>query len=180
MSCCMRDAVELEASGKPTTIVVNDVFTPIAHATAALLALPADYVERNVVWLPHPTSNLSRAAVSALVDDRMELIRDALLGRLAPAATAATNGAGGDALALARDTVAGLAGSLRADGAELVLLDFGDGVLAGELRIGDLTCDDGSCIMPADSLAKMIEALVRPKVPALREVRLRETGNARG
>jgi hypothetical protein len=175
----MRDAVALEASGKPTAIVVNDVFTPIAHATAALLALPADYVARNVVWLPHPTSNLSRAAVSALVDERIGLIRDALLGRLAAATAPGAAGSGGDALALARETVAGLAGSLRADGAELVLVGYGDGVLAGELRIGDLTCDDGSCIMPADALAKMIEALVRPKLPALREVRLLETGNAR-
>jgi hypothetical protein len=35
----MRDAATLEASGKPTAIVVNDVFAPIAHGTAALLAL---------------------------------------------------------------------------------------------------------------------------------------------
>ena len=182
MSCCMRDAVELEASGKPTVIVVNEVFAPIAHGTAALLALPEGYVEQNIVWLPHPTSNLTRAAVTALVDDRIGYVRDALLGRLSAssaAAAAAAAAAGTDVLAVARETVAGLAASLQADGAELALLDYGDGVLAGELRIGELTCDDGSCVMPAPALAKMIEAMVRPKLPALREVRLRETGNAR-
>jgi hypothetical protein len=175
----MRDAVELEASGKPTAIVVNDVFAPIAHATAALLALPEGYVEQNVIWLPHPTSNLSRPAVTALVDERISLLRDALLGRLTTIAEPGSSRAAGDPLVLARETVAGLAAGLQADGADLVLLEFGDGVLTGELRIGELTCDDGSCIMPADALAKIVEAVVRPKLPALREVRLRETGNAR-
>lgn len=172
----MRDAVALEASGIPTAIVVNDVFAPIAHATAVLLALPADYVEKNVVWLPHPTSNLTREAVSALVDERLGLLRDALLGRLAAGAGAGPPAAAGDALLLARDTVAGLAASLQADGAALVLTAFEDGVLAGELRLGDLTCEDGSCIVPASALAAMIDALVRPKLPSLRAVRLREVG----
>lgn len=179
MSCCMRDAVALEASGKPTAIVVNEVFEPIAHGTAALLALPAGYVEKNIVWLPHPTSNLTRAAVTELVDERIGLLRDALLGRLDASSTQAAAPGASDVLGVARETVAGLAASLEADGAELALLDYGDGVLAGELRIGELTCADGSCVMPAPALAKMIEAMVRPKLPALREVRLRETGNAR-
>jgi hypothetical protein len=176
----MRDAVTLEASGIPTAIVVNDVFAPIAHATAALLALPGDYVERNIVWLPHPTSNLSRAAVIGLVDERLGLVRDALLGRVATSANAPPPAAASDPMALARATIAGLAASLQADGADLVLLDFENGVLAGEVRIGELTCDDGSCIMPADSLAKMIEAMVRPKLPSLREVRLIEVPAATG
>jgi hypothetical protein len=171
----MRDAATLEASGKPTAIVVNDVFAPIAHATAALLALPAGYVEANIVWLPHPTSNMTADAVRGLVDARIESIRGALLGRLIAAAPAAKPEFDSpQALAIARETVAGLAASLRADGAELVLSGFDSGVLSGELRIGDLTCDDGSCIMPPDVLAKMIEALVRPNVEGLREVRLRE------
>ncbi len=175
MSCCMRDAVALEASGIPTTIVVNDVFAPIAHATAALLALPADYVERNIVWLPHPTSNLSRAGVITLTDQKTDRVRDALLGRAAKTANGTHAPAAGDPLALARETVAGLAASLAADGAELALLTYEAGVLEGELRTGDVTCDDGSCIMPAPALANMIDALLRPKLPALREVRLHES-----
>jgi len=199
----MRDAVTLEARGIPTIILVNDVFAPIAHATAALLALPADYVSTNIVWLPHPTSNLTAAAAAMLIDERIEGVRAALLGLAQPAplrvasANAASGGGaaleepvhsvhhGGSgnhsesesdsaALALARGIVEGLAESLRADGADLVLLNFGQGILEGEVRIGELTCDDGSCIMPADALAKMVEAMVKPKVSSLRLVTLRE------
>jgi hypothetical protein len=47
-------------------------------------------------------------------------------------------------------------------------------VLEGEVRIGDLTCADGSCIMPTDALTKMVDAMVRPKLAALRGVVLRE------
>jgi hypothetical protein len=199
----MRDAVTLEARGIPTIILVNDVFAPIAHATAALLALPPDYVSKNIVWLPHPTSNLTAAAAAALIDERIEGVRAALLGLRQPApltaapAHAVTGGGavveepafsedsvgaahlgGSDvdsaALATARGIVEGLAESLRADGADLVLLHFGAGILEGEVRIGELTCDDGSCIMPTDALAKMVEAMVKPKVASLRLVTLRE------
>ncbi len=174
MSCCMRDAVTLEALGIPTAIVVNDVFAPIAHATSALLRLPEDYVARNVVWLPHPTSTLTDDEAAALVDDRIDEIRGALLGRARSAADrpAATDPA--DPLEIARSIVSGLAASLRADGAELVLSTFEGGVLAGEVRIGDVTCDDGSCIMPTDALERMVDALVRPKIATLRGVTLRE------
>ena len=174
MSCCMRDAVTLEARGIPTAILVNDVFEPIAHATAALLALPADYVAKTIVWLPHPTSNLTAGAARALIDARVDRIREALLGRVAVVETDGGQAAATDPLDIARSVVEGLAASLRADGADLVLLHFEDGMLDGEVRIGDLTCDDGSCIMPADALAKMIEAMVKPKVSALRGVTLRE------
>jgi hypothetical protein len=183
----MRDAVSLEARGIPTILLVNDVFEPIAHATAALLDLPGDYVAKNIVWLPHPTSNLTRDAAAALVDARIDAIRAALLGSDAVTAVAAAthphgNGAAGprepeasnDELARAREIVDGLAQSLRADGADLVLLDFAAGVLEGEVRIGDLTCADGSCIMPTDALTKMVDAMVRPKLAALRSVVLRE------
>ena len=186
MSCCMRDAVTFEALGLPTIILVNDVFEPIAHATAALLRLPEDYVAKNIVWLPHPTSNLTAAAASALVDERIDRIRDALLGRAgarAPASVAngdirhAALNATVDAyecLATARTSVRGLADSLRADGAELVLSSFDGGVLRGEVRIGDVTCDDGACIMPTDALERMLEAMLRPKIASLRSVALRE------
>jgi hypothetical protein len=188
----MRDAVTFEARGIPVAILVNDVFEPIAHATAALLDLPAGYVAKNIVWLPHPTSNLTATAAAALIDERIERIRAALLGREQP--DSATDGTatheyderalletaisdrsdGEEELIRARTAVDGLASSLRADGAELVLTTFEDGVLEGELRIGESTCDDGSCIMPADALSRMIEALVKTHVPALRSVALRE------
>ena len=186
MSCCMRDAVTFEALGIPTVILVNDVFEPIAHATAALLRLPDDYVAKNIVWLPHPTSNLAAAAASALVDERIEPIRDALLGRTpATSPATATNGAirhselltspdADERLQRARTTVRGLAESLRADGAELVLSAFDGGTLHGEVRIGDVTCGDGACIMPTDALQRMLEAMLRPKIASLRSVVLRE------
>jgi hypothetical protein len=179
----MRDAVTFEARGIPVAILVNDVFEPIAHATAALLDLPAGYVAKNIVWLPHPTSNLTATAAAGLIDERIERIRAALLGREQPhehdgrallETAIAERYDGEEELIRARTAVDGLASSLRADGAELVLTTFEDGVLEGELRIGELTCDDGSCIMPADALARMIEALVKPHVPALRSVMLRE------
>src|SRR5580700_3789400 len=84
----MRDAVALEARGVPTVILVNDVFKPIAHATQTLLGLPADYVEKNIVWLPHPTSNKSKDVLDALIDERIEEIRSKLAGRK----VGATNG----------------------------------------------------------------------------------------
>jgi hypothetical protein len=192
----MRDAVTFEGLGIPTAILVNDVFEPIAHATAALLELPGDYVARNIVWLPHPTSNLTAAAAAALVDERIEQIRAALVGReqppLARASEHASNGApsasaavatpepvddgnrASETLEIARGIVEGLAQSLRADGADLVLTSFDGGVLAGELRIGELTCDDGSCIMPTDALERMVDAMVRPKIATLASVTLHE------
>ena len=174
MSCCMRDAVELEARNIPTVILVNDVFEPIAHATAALLALPSDYVTRNIVWLPHPTSNLERSAAAALVDERIDAIRAAFLGRERRETVAESDAVREDDLSVARQGVDGLARSLRADGADLVLHGFEDGILVGELRLDDVACDDGACIMPAEQLAKMIEASLRPKIAALRGVMVRE------
>ncbi len=178
MSCCMRDAVTLETLGIPTAIIVNDVFEPIAHATSALLRLPDDYVAKNVVWLPHPTSNLTDARAAALIDDRIDAIRDVLLGRTRVAAVAPSAPREGapdrESLEAARTIVHGLAESLRADGADLVLSHFEDGTLAGELRIGELACDEGSCIMPTDALERMVEAMVRPKIASLRGVTLRE------
>jgi hypothetical protein len=181
----MRDAVTFEGLGIPTVILVNDVFVPIAHATAAVLELPADYVATNVVWLPHPTSNLTAPAAAALVDERIERIRAALLGAVPPAngvrtaapapdENVADDAASDPALDEARAIVAALAESLRADGAELALLRFTHGVLEGEVRIGDVTCDDGSCIMPTDALERMVEAMLRPKFARLERVALRE------
>ncbi len=192
MSCCMRDAAALEVRGTPTVIIVNDVFKPIAHATRALLALPEDYVESHVVWLPHPTSNLSKAAAERLIDERIDEIRAKLTGRSdvssngqrssapepqssASAASATSPAQNGAALEAARAAIAGLAESLRADGAFLELDEINDGILRGTLRLGELTCEDGSCIMPTEQLERMIEALLDPKLGlAVRSVSLEE------
>ncbi|HXP94815.1 MAG TPA: hypothetical protein VN905_15180 [Candidatus Binatia bacterium] len=169
----MRDAGALETLGIPTVILVNDVFEPIAHATAALLNMPSSYVTEHVIWLPHPTSNLTKAQAAALIDERIERIRGALAGTL-PAETASAQAADGEPLARARALVDGLTRSLRADGADLVLESYDDGVLRGRVVVGELTCEDGSCIMPAAQLAKMIEAMVRPQINGLHTVELEE------
>lgn len=75
----MRDAATFEAAGIPTVILVNDVFRAIANATASMLRLPAEYVAGHVIWLPHPTSNLTKAEAAALIDARLDEIRAALL-----------------------------------------------------------------------------------------------------
>jgi len=172
----MRDAVTLEARGIPTVILINEVFVPIAEATGALLALPQDYAAKNIVWLPHPTSNKTKAQLETLIDDRIDEIRGKLLGRSAPTSGRRAGAADGDGdpLETARAAIAGLAESLRADGAELALDAFRDGILRATLHIGDLACDDGSCILPTEQLERMLDAIVRPKVATLRSVELRE------
>ena len=175
MSCCMRDAVTLESRGIPTVILVNEVFVPIAEATGALLSLPQDYAAKNIVWLPHPTSNKTKEQLETLIDERIDEIRAKLLGR-----SGAVNGkrsapSDADPLETARAAIAGLAESLRADGAELAIDGYRDGVLSATLHVGALTCDDGSCILPTEQLERMVDAMVRPKVASLRAVELRET-----
>jgi hypothetical protein len=177
VSCCMRDAVALEARGVPTVILVNDVFKAIAHATQALLGLPDDYVENNIVWLPHPTSNKTKDVLDALVDDRIDEIRAKLLGRVAAGSANGRAPAAKpeEALVAARTAIAGLAASLQVDGAHLELDALDDGVLRGTIRIGELTCEDGSCIMPTPQLARMVEALVKPVLPQVQAVELTES-----
>jgi hypothetical protein len=169
----MRDAAALEGLGIPTVILVNDVFEPIAHATAALLNMPASYVAEHVIWLPHPTSNLTKAQAAALIDERIEAIRGALAGTVTRE-DAIAHASAEAPLERARTAVEGLAKSLRADGADLVLDSFEGGVLRGRLLAGDAVCEDGSCLMPAPQLAKMVEALARPHVDGLRAVELEE------
>lgn len=173
MSCSLRDAAALEALGIPTALLVNDVFRPIADATAAVLGMPGDYVARHVVWLPHPTSTLTKAEAAALIDARIETIRGALLGT-APVVSSVERFGDGDLLATARAIVAGLAESLRADGAALTLEEYANGVLRGTVVAGGAECADGACLMPAPQLEKMIAALVGPRLPGLRRVELRE------
>jgi hypothetical protein len=170
----MRDAVALEARGVPTVILVNEVFVPIAEATGALLALPPDYASKNIVWLPHPTSNKTKEQLEALVDERLDEIRAKFLGRTVAGNGKRSEAAVSDPLETARAAVAGLAESLRADGAELALDGFRDGVLSATLHVGNVTCDDGSCILPTEQLERMVEAMVRPKIATLRTVELRE------
>jgi hypothetical protein len=174
VSCCMRDAVSFEERGIPTVILVNEVFVPIAEATAALLALPQDYPQKSIVWLPHPTSNKTKDQLEGLVDERIDEIREKLMGRGSLSKTERRSASDGDPLEAARAAVAGLAASLRADGAELALDDFRNGVLSATLRIGALTCDDGSCILPTEQLERMVDAMVRPRVDSLQLVKLHE------
>jgi hypothetical protein len=174
VSCCMRDADTLERLGIPTAILVNDVFEPIAYATATLLNMPASYVEERVIWLPHPTSMLSKPQAQALIDARIDRIRAALDGTPAVASAPSQGISGGDPLAAARSIAGGLAASLRADGADLVLDSFDGGVLRGRVILGELTCSDGSCIMPAPQLAKMLQAMIGTQLGDLQAVELSE------
>src|ERR1700688_4974692 len=166
----MRDAVTLEARGIPTVILVNEVFVPIADATAALLALPQDYPNKNIVWLPHPTSNKTKDQLERLIDERIREIRGKIMGRADASKIERKTASNGDPLEAARAAIAGLAASLRADGAELALEGLRDGVLSRTLHVGDVTCDDGSCILPTEQLERMGEAIVRRKVDSLRGV----------
>src|SRR6202166_5325594 len=132
----MRDAVTLEARGIPTVILVNEVFVPIADAPAALLALPQDYPNKNIVWLPHTTSNKTKDQLDRLIDDRIDEIRGNLMGRADASKIERKTASNGDPLEAARAAIAGLAASLRADGAELALEGFRGGVLSGTLHVG--------------------------------------------
>jgi hypothetical protein len=169
----MRDAATFESLGMPTVILVNDVFEPIAYATAALLNMPADYVAERVIWLPHPTSTLSKSDARRLVDDRIGTIRSAL-GGTAANPVAPPRAPSGDPFSVARSIADGLAAGLRVDGADLVLDSFDEGVLRGRVMIGEATCADGSCIMPAAQLAKMLHAMIGARLPGLRSVELDE------
>ena len=80
MSCSLRDAAALEARNIPVVVLANDVFRPIAHSTAQLLGLERSYVEQNVVFFPHPTSNLTREQIFLLVDAAIDPIVASLVG----------------------------------------------------------------------------------------------------
>ncbi|HVA37307.1 MAG TPA: hypothetical protein VNJ51_06815 [Candidatus Dormibacteraeota bacterium] len=171
----MRDAVEFERRGIPAVVLANDVFRPIADATAELLGLPSDYVERAVVYLPHPTSILTRERVQALIDAHWDEILAKLTGRPALSADGASAAPSLEEspLELARRAVDAFAEGLRADGAELVLRTYEEGVLQAQLDIFDAAaCEGGVCLLPAPQLEAMIAALVRPALPGLRAVQL--------
>jgi len=79
----MRDAAELEKRGVPAIVFANDVFKPMMYGTAELLGLPASYVDAHVVFFPHPTSNLTREQIYALIDGKIDQIVAAVDGAAA-------------------------------------------------------------------------------------------------
>ncbi|MFN8525591.1 MAG: hypothetical protein U0821_21040 [Chloroflexota bacterium] len=78
MSCSLRDVAALEARGVPTVAYVNDVFKPIARATANLTGLNPAYLDRGVIYLKHPTSTLTAEQMTAAVDAQIDALLTAL------------------------------------------------------------------------------------------------------
>ncbi len=159
MSCSLRDAAALEALDVPTVVFANDVFRPIAYGTGEIVGLSREYVEKNVVFFPHPTSNLTRAQIFALVDERIETVAQSLLGTreriVAADDTAATDEAD---VTSARALLAEFGATLREDGAALTLDELRDGVLYARLDVDEAACADGSCVLPRRNIVALIEA----------------------
>jgi hypothetical protein len=80
-------------------------------------------------------------------------------------AAGATRGWTDDQLRRAVDAAAAL---VRSDGADLVLIGSDPDAMRIELRLqlGDPTCTDGTCVMPAEHLASLIAATLRQHLPA--------------
>jgi hypothetical protein len=172
----LRDAASLEARGVPTIVYVNDVFRPIADATAGLLAMPREHLDITVIYLPHPTSMLARDAVTALINARGEELFDAAAGRApkrltgAPHATTVQANGAADPAATAREALAALAASLRGDGGELVI-DGDAETVRVRLAFTDAgDCADGTCLLPPAALQAMIEAVLGSALPRTRVV----------
>ncbi len=168
MSCSLRDAVSLEALGIPTVVYANDVFRSIAFGTAELLGLSRGYVEQNVVFFPHPTSNLTRAQVFARIDDAIETVVRSLEGSRdeSTAGDVASRVEDGDVGAV-RAVLEPLAASLREDGAELTLLALRDGVLHARLDVDEAACADGTCVLPRPNLVALLAASLRTRFGAM-------------
>ena len=176
MSCSLRDAASLEARGVPTIVYVNDVFRPIADATAGLLAMPREQLDVTVIYLPHPTSMLTRDAVSALISARADELFDAAAGRAPKRITGTSHGesaakpAAADPAAMARAALAALSASLRGDGGEL-RIDGDAQTMHVRLAVTDAgDCADGSCLLPPASLRAMVESVLGAALPRTRVV----------
>ena len=168
MSCSLRDAAELEGRGVPTVVYANDVFAPIAFGTAEILGFSRAYVDANVVFFKHPTSNLSRTQIYGLVDDAIETVEHAVLGTrktLAPLANA-----GGRALDIVaiRALLDPLSASLGEDGATLVLDDVRGDVVHARLDVDASACADGTCVLPHRNLVALLEAALAARFGGLR------------
>ncbi|GAC1543397.1 MAG: hypothetical protein NVS2B17_23120 [Candidatus Velthaea sp.] len=167
----MRDAAVLEALDVPTVVLANDVFRPIAYATGEIVGLTREHVERNVIFFPHPTSNLTRAQVFALVDQSVEAIVGSLLGARdgIPGIADAAAKTEVDCAAI-RSLLDPLRASLHEDGAELVLGDVHGGVLHARIEVDEAACADGSCVLPHGNLVALIDAILRERFGDIRVV----------
>lgn len=172
MSCSLRDAAALEARNVATVVLANDVFAPIAYGTAELLGLERSYVERNVVFFPHPTSNLTRAQIFGLVDAQIETIAAALVG--ARHAAVARPAEGTDVGAI-RSALEPLRRSLLEDGAELTIGELRDGILETRLQVDPVACTDGACVMPRANIIAIIESTLRERFPKIVSVTMEDT-----
>ncbi|GAC1308989.1 MAG: hypothetical protein NVSMB19_22500 [Vulcanimicrobiaceae bacterium] len=170
MSCSLRDAAALEALDVPTVIFANDVFRPIAYGTGDILGLSREYVEKNVVFFSHPTSNLTRAQIAALVDDRAETVVRALLGTREWIPADRSAGAGDAEATSVESLLDRLRATLREDGADLTLGALRDGVLHARLDVDEAACADGSCVLPRPNIVALIEATLRERYGGIRVV----------
>jgi hypothetical protein len=155
----LRDAVALETRGVPAVVLANDVFKPMMYGTAELLGLRSSYVDSHVIFFPHPTSNLTREQIFALVDARSDEILAAIEGTRG---SAGRNGNGAADLQNITALLAPLQRSLHEDGADLTIEALRDGTLQTTLVVGD-ACEDGACVLPRAQLVAMIEAMLRDK-----------------
>lgn len=157
----------------PTVVLANDVFKPMLYGTAELLGLQPSYVDDNVVFFPHPTSNLTRDQIFRLVDARIDEIAGALSGTRRRTVSPVTS----DGIDGIKAALEPLRQSLRADGATLTIGDLSDGVLQTMLEVGE-ACEGGMCVMPRDQLAAMIEAMLRERFPQVVRVSMADSSAA--
>lgn len=164
MSCSVRDAARLEALGVPTVVFANDVFRPIAYGTAEIVGFSREYVENNVVFFAHPTSNLTRAEVFTLVDGSIETVVRSLLGtrERSSGSDDSTTPSEIDIESL-RSLLDPLRASLREDGATLTLDEMRGDVLHARLEVDEAACADGTCVLPRRNLVALLEATLRER-----------------
>jgi hypothetical protein len=155
---------QLERRGIPTICFANDVFRPIARATAELIGLPPSYVDERTIFLRHPTSTLSKDEMEAAVDERLDELVDKMLG----GSYDGTSERDSSALAV-------LIEGLAADGAELVVGDVVNGVVRCRLVVHDAEkCADGTCLLPPPLMRSVVESTVRAALPGAISVLLED------
>ena len=148
----------LEALDVPTVVFANDVFRPIAYGTGEIVGLSRAYVEQNVVFFPHPTSNLTRTQVFDLVDERAEAIVRSLLGTREAALEPDLEEHAREAdAAMLQSMLDELRATLSADGADLTVGGFRDGALHLRLDVDEAACADGACVLPRPNIVALIE-----------------------
>lgn len=158
MSCSLRDAAELESRGVPTVVYANDVFRPIAFGTAEILGFSHAYVDANVVFFAHPTSNLTREQIFGLVDDAIETVERALLGTREAIALRPNAGAHAIDISGVRELLDPLRASLLEDGATLAIDNVRGDVVHARLDVDEAACTDGTCVLPRRNLVALLEA----------------------